>query len=159
MRYVWTAIPLCLIYLALTANFSLNNIIVGFLVCLIIAYLSDAPVTRLSLRRLPGALAALFVYIIVIFYDLILSSLWVARIVLDPKLPIKPGIIAVPSGSTSEYAEALSAHAITLTPGELVVEMDEHGVMYTHSLDATHPEDDARAAQQQRKNLLERIFD
>ena len=34
-------------------------------------------------------------------------------------------------------ATALSAHAVSLTPGELVVEIDDEGVMYTHCLDAS----------------------
>ena len=69
------------------------------------------------------------------------GGLFVARIILRRELQIDPGIIAVPSGCDSELASALSAHAISLSPGELVVEIDELGVMYTHALDITRSEE------------------
>lgn len=70
------------------------------------------------------------------------------RIILHPKLPIKSGIIAIPSTSESELGRALSAHAISLPPGELFVEMDENGTMYIHSLDVDLTEKQAGAAQE-----------
>jgi multicomponent Na+:H+ antiporter subunit E len=53
---------------------------------------------------------------------------------------------------------ALSAHAITLAPGEMVVEMDEKGVMYTSCLDTTNSEKYIEDAQKIRKDLLQKIF-
>jgi multicomponent Na+:H+ antiporter subunit E len=53
---------------------------------------------------------------------------------------------------------ALSAHAITLAPGEMVVEIDERGVMYTSCLDKTNSEKYTEDAQRMRKNLLQKIF-
>ena len=82
----------------------------------------------------------------------------VARIVLDPKLPIQPGIVAIHSGCKSELATALSAHAISITPGELVLGIDDKGVLYTHCLDATHAAQYATEAQALRRNLLSKIF-
>ena len=48
--------------------------------------------------------------------------------------------------------------AITLTPGEMVVEIDDDGIMYTHMLDASNPDKQVAAAQQTRRDLLSRIF-
>jgi multicomponent Na+:H+ antiporter subunit E len=91
-------------------------------------------------------------------WELIVSGLQVAHIVLSPSLPIKPGIIAIPSGTDSDLATALSAHAITVTPGELVVEISDDGVMYTHVLDVTMSEAARLNAQEQRRNLLSKIL-
>jgi multicomponent Na+:H+ antiporter subunit E len=77
---------------------------------------------------------------------------------LNPKLPIRPGIIAIDSGCSSELGAALSAHALSITPGELVIGIDDEGVMYTHCLDATHSAEYTAQAQAMRRDLLSKIF-
>jgi multicomponent Na+:H+ antiporter subunit E len=64
----------------------------------------------------------------------------------------------IPSGCDSELATALSAHAITLAPGEMVVEIGEGGIMYTHTLDVTQAAEYVAEAQQLRRELLRKIF-
>jgi multicomponent Na+:H+ antiporter subunit E len=158
MRYLWTTILLLPIYLALTANLELSNIITGGLVAFGVAALLRPAINPIGVRQLPGALWALIQYLGLLLIELIVSGLQVARIVLSPSLPIKPGIVAIPAGTDSELATALSAHAISVTPGELVVEIGDDGVMYTHCLDASQPEEVRLAAQQQRRDLLRRII-
>jgi multicomponent Na+:H+ antiporter subunit E len=107
---------------------------------------------------MPWALLALGRYLYIVVLDVVKGGLVTARLVLDPALPIKPGIIAIPSGCDSELATALSAHAITLAPGEMVVEIGEDGVMYTHVLDATQAAGYVAEAQYLRRELLRKIF-
>ncbi len=107
---------------------------------------------------MPRATWALARYVFVVAKDVILGGIQVARLVLDPKLPVKPGVIAVPSGSDSEWATALSAHAITLSPGAMVMEIGEHGVMYTHTLDITGADESIAELQRLRRDLLEKIL-
>lgn len=109
-------------------------------------------------RRLPSSVFALVRYLVKLVYDVLASGIQVARIVMDPALPIKPGIVSIPSECDSEMGTALSAHAITLAPGEMVVEMDEKGVMYTSCLDTTNSEKYIQDAQRIRKDLLQKIF-
>jgi multicomponent Na+:H+ antiporter subunit E len=96
--------------------------------------------------------------VLVVFGDAVKSGLVAARLVLDPALPVKPGIIAIPSDCDSELATALSAHAITLAPGEMVIEVGKDGTMYVHALDATRAAEYIEDAQQQRRELLRKIF-
>jgi multicomponent Na+:H+ antiporter subunit E len=97
-------------------------------------------------------------YLAILAADVVKSGIGVARIVLDPALPIKPGIITIPSCCESELGSALSAHALSITPGELVIGIDEAGVMYTHCLDATHSAEYTAQAQAMRRDLLSKIF-
>ena len=97
-------------------------------------------------------------YLAILAYDLIKSGIVVARLVLTPKMHLRQGIVAITAECDSELSTALSAHAITLTPGELVVEMDDEGVMYTHFLDVTEADKYMAEAQELRKDLLEKIF-
>lgn len=160
MNYVITMIPIWLVYLALTNNVQLSNLVVGLLLAAGVAYLIVPQKRPIDIRRLPGALVALVQYFAILFYDLILAGIQVARIVLTPSLPIQPGIIAIDAECETELATALSAHSITLTPGEMVVEIDDdNAIMYTHVLDATQAAKHAAAAQRRRKNLLQRIFE
>jgi multicomponent Na+:H+ antiporter subunit E len=151
-------IPLFLVYLALTSNLAWNNLLVGLLVAAALSWVLRPSPRPIQWRRLPTALLAVMRYLLVLLVDLITSGVQVARIVLDPKLPIQPGVVAIPAGCESELATALSAHAVSLTPGELVVEIDEDGVMYTHCLDATRAAEYVAEAQQMRRDLLQKIF-
>lgn len=158
MRYAGMMALLLILYLALTASLELSNIVLGALVAAVVAALLRPVRQPTSLQPLPGALWALAKYFIIMLWELIVSGLQVAHIVLSPSLPIKPGIIAIPSGTDSELATALSAHSITVTPGELVVEISDDGVMYTHVLDVSMSEAARLNAQEQRRGLLSKIL-
>jgi multicomponent Na+:H+ antiporter subunit E len=155
---IWMIVGLWLVYLALTANLELGNVVLGLLVATGLTLLLRPPRGTFELRRLPVALVALGRYLFVVCVDAIKSGLVAARLVLDPALPVKPGIIAIPSDCDSELATALSAHAITLAPGEMVVEIGKEGTMYAHALDATRAAEYVDEAQALRRELLRKIF-
>ena len=155
---IWMIVGLWLLYLALSENLEWSNLLLGLLIAVGLTALMRPQRGRLPLRRLPVALLALMRYLFVVARDALKSGLIAARLVLDPALPVEPGIVAIPSGCDSELATALSAHAITLAPGEMVVEIGEDGVMYTHALDATHASEYVAEAQHMRRELLRKIF-
>jgi multicomponent Na+:H+ antiporter subunit E len=159
-RLIQLSIPLLIVYLALTANLEFSNLVVGVLVSLLLSLLIPrAGLPPFSLARIPGFILAGIGYIGVVAWDVLRGGYSTARIVLDPSLPLNPGIIAIPSGSKSELGTALSAHAITLSPGELVVAIDDEGVMYTHCLNVDDSERFIDKAQSMRTNLLSKMFE
>lgn len=158
MHNLLIILSLLFVYLELSSNFEFSNIVLGLLIVTGITKLVRPRRRPSDWRRLPSATVALVRYAVILAYDLIASGVQVARIVLDPALPIKPGIVAIPSECESELDAALSAHAITLTPGEMVIEMDEAGVMYTNCLDVTDAERYVVEAQNMRRDLLQKIF-
>lgn len=155
---LWMVISLWLVYLALTSNLEISNLLVGLLIALGLTALLHPDPYRFRLRRTPGVLWAGLRYLVVVGKDVILGGLQVARLVLDPKLPVHPAVIAIPSGTESELATALSSHAISLSPGAMVMEIGEHGVMYTHTLDVTMPDEAYFEIQQKRSKLLAKIL-
>jgi multicomponent Na+:H+ antiporter subunit E len=162
MYFLLAVFSLAFVYVALSANPSGFNIALGLFMAAGIALLLR-PGRRLGWRalewrRLPSAVFALLIYTGILFRDLFVSGFQVARIVLDPRMPIRPGILAIPSGCDDETETALSAHAITLTPGELVVEIDDQGVMFTHCLDLPKSERLLPGTQKRRRLMLDRIF-
>lgn len=158
MSFVRAVLLLTIVYLFLTANLQPINILVGLLLGLGAALLVGQKGRPTRWRDTPRSLSAGIRYLAVLAYDIFVSGIQVARIVLDPRLPIKPGVIAIPSQCESDLGTALSAHAISLTPGELVVEIGMFNEMYTHVLDATHAADFIAEAQELREELLGRIF-
>lgn len=146
------------VFLSLTSNLQVFNLGVGLIVAFFVSRIFSLRFRKISIGLIPQALLAFLQYCFILVIDLIGSGVQVARIVFNPELPINPGIIAIPVRCDTELANALSAHAITLTPGQLVIEMDEHGVMYTHVLDISQEKDMIRHAQTQRRDLLRRIF-
>lgn len=64
----------------------------------------------------------------------LLSALHVARLVLDPRLPIRPRLVTYRSGLRREISRVAFAQAVTLTPGTLTVDM-QGGDFLLHCLD------------------------
>ncbi len=154
--YIW--IPLWLLYLIYSGNFEWRNVLAGFVIALVITALIRPRPRQIRVRRLPRALLALVRYLLLLAYDLVSAGFQVAKLVLNPGLPISPGIIAIPTDCRSELSLALSAHALSVSPGELVIEIDDQGIMYTHVLDASLKSAYVYEAQQIREKLLRKIF-
>jgi multicomponent Na+:H+ antiporter subunit E len=158
MRYTPFVFFLTLTYLMLTSNFEWLNIIVGILIAIGITLLLRPRLKVFSWRETPQAIVALLRYLLILAYDIVSGGVMVARVALSRHPELNSAIIAIPSECTSELATALSAHAISIAPGELVVEIDDNGVMYTHVLDASHSPEYKEQAQKLRRDLLQRIF-
>jgi multicomponent Na+:H+ antiporter subunit E len=153
-------LPLFLVYLALSGNLTISNLVMGLLVATGISLLMPRiELPAFSLARVPEFLWAGLRYLFVVAWDVLRGTYSTARIVLDPKMPLNAGIIAIPSGSKTELGTALSAHAITLSPGEMVIAIDQDGVMYTHCLNVDDSARFVTEAQELRKNLLSKMFE
>lgn len=57
--------------------------------------------------------------------EIIVSNLHVARVILDPRLPINPKVIDVPADQHSELGHVIYANSITLTPGTVSIGVRE----------------------------------
>jgi multicomponent Na+:H+ antiporter subunit E len=159
MHYLSAIVLLLFVYLEISSNLEIGNLVVGLLIAMGVTLLVRPRGGPVAWGRLISSIWALVKYLAILMYDLIKSGIQVARIVLSRRMRLRPGIVAIPADCESERGTALSAHAITLTPGQLVVEMDEKGVMYTHCLDATDAEKYVTEAQQMRRDLLDKIFE
>lgn len=155
---VKAAVALACLYLLLTGSAEAANLAAAALIGAIVAILLRPSGGGWSLRRLPGILWAAVLYAGIVLWDVITSGTKVARILMRRRLALRPGIVAIPSGCRSETGQALSAHAITIAPGEMVIAIDEEGVMYTHCLDADEAQAHAFAQQERRRRFLARIL-
>jgi multicomponent Na+:H+ antiporter subunit E len=65
--------------------------------------------------------------------EVLRSSLEVARVVLDPRLPISPRVIEIESTSQHPFDQVLLGNSITLTPGTLTLDLHD-GMLRVHTL-------------------------
>jgi multicomponent Na+:H+ antiporter subunit E len=72
-------------------------------------------------------------------FQVLHSALHVARLVLDPRLPISPRLVTCRTGLEREISRIAFAQAVTLTPGTLTVDM-RGGDFLLHCLDASSAE-------------------
>jgi len=159
---MYTLVPMFVLvftYLALPANLEFSNFILGFVIAAGILGLLRLPRSPVRWTRLPLAFMALAKFIGMLLYNVIRSGIQTARLILHPKLPIKSGIVAITAGGEGELGQAISAHAISLPPGELFVEIDDDGIMYIHSLDVYVTEKQSGATQKMLGETLRKILD
>ena len=96
----------------------------------------------MSLLRLPLRLWALLCLVATFLWDLVASSLSVARIVLSPYAQPLPAIVVVPVEARTRWGVALFAYCVSLTPGSTCLHVsDDLRRFYVHVLDARRDEE------------------
>ncbi|MBI1256708.1 MAG: hypothetical protein GC204_04505 [Chloroflexi bacterium] len=154
------AVPFAIVWMVITSNVSLGSFLVGGLLGTAVLLLIRSERPTIQWRKLPDQVVALVVYTATLGLDVIKCSIDVAKRVLQPNMPINPGILAVPTQDMDEndIIAAFSAHGITITPGELVLDFDGARTMFVHCLDVEASAQSAPGAQSKRLLLLKRIM-
>ncbi len=132
-------ILMSMVWAVLMGEVNLENLGFGFLLCFaVLAWLRPIPGAEKYTSRLPRAIFLIGYFL----WELLLSSVRVARDVLSPRPKIKPGIIGVPLDVESDAEITLLACLITLTPGTLTLDVsDDRKTLYVHSMWVTDPEE------------------
>nr|WP_309100305.1 Na+/H+ antiporter subunit E [Fredinandcohnia onubensis] len=74
--------------------------------------------------------------ILIFFRELVLSNYAIMKVVVKPKLDIKPGIFALPIQVEKDWEIMVLSNLITLTPGTLVMDIsDDKKLIYVHAMD------------------------
>lgn len=123
---------------AITGSFSAINLLFGFVLSIFAMSLIREQVGSLGYFSRARRISSLF---FLFLYELVMSAVRVAVLVLAPKPNIKPGIFAFPLTIEKDMEIALLANLITLTPGTLSVDVSEDKkYIYVHAIDASDPE-------------------
>ncbi len=143
---------LSIVWLALQGSFSIADFIVGLLMSLLVVYASRRNLFggRLQSHEVftspagvgPARLAWNWIrFGTFSLWSIIKSNIDVARVVLSPKMPIKPGIIGIPLDVRSERGMTILANIITLTPGTVSLDISsDRKTLYIHTLDVGNVE-------------------
>ncbi len=114
----------------------LKPLLVGFgvascvlVIVLILRMKVDLPQERFWLRLLPR----LPRYWLWLIGEVIVSNLWLARVILRPRLRIEPRVVDIQAEPGDAMGQAILGNCITLTPG--TVTLDDHdGVLKVHCI-------------------------
>ena len=129
---------LALAWAAVTGSFTFLNLAFGFVLAMGTLSLIREQVGSVGYFSRARRVISLFLLFV---YELILSAVRVAVLVLSPKMDLKPGIFAYPLKVDSDFEITLLANLITLTPGTLSVDVsDDRRTLYVHAIDASDPE-------------------
>ena len=146
-------------WILLTGSFAWQELVAGAVVSAGVALFSARWFVHESPGRFFGKrLFILIWYCVAIFpWELIKANCDMGKRALSPKLKINPGIIKVPVDVPTEYGKTMLANSITLTPGTITVDIDEHEGQtwyYIHWIDVV--ETDRAAAGEIIKGRMEK---
>lgn len=126
-------------WIVLTASFSLVNLLVGLLLSLLVAFITNKligePLEPFTVT-LPQAWRLLR-YFPHLVKEIVVANLDVAERVLNPHMPISPTIIKFKFPLKEPLFQIILANSITLTPGTLTVTIEDD-VFYIHCLAEEH---------------------
>jgi multicomponent Na+:H+ antiporter subunit E len=144
--YAATAGVLFCLWLLLTSSTSLQEVAAGAVLALAVAAVGYRGFTTRGLRMFsPRRLAHVVIYVPVFFWAMIKANFDVAYRVVHPRMPIRPGIVAIKTELKTDIGKLFLANSITLTPGTLT--MDVRGeVLLIHWINV-RDEDVERASQ------------
>lgn len=159
-RFIYTWLILFLVWLGFTTTFAFAEVVTGILLSFTVAIFSYKSFTHAGLKSLsPKRILYMFQYFFVFMIALIKANFDVARIVINPKLPINPGIVEVDSKLTSPFAKMILANSITLTPGTLTVDIvDNKFFIHWLYVTGTDQETTYREISKQFEDILIKIY-
>jgi len=140
---IWRQVPLLVwlvvLWLFLWDQVSVLSIVTGLVLALLVTRVFYLPPVELPDRVNPLGVLLFLVRFIV---DLVRASFQVAWMAVDPRRVPTSSIIAVQLSTKSDLSLTLTALAVSLVPGSLIVEADrQDDILYLHALGTETPED------------------
>lgn len=132
-----TNLLIALVWMLLQDTLSFRSFVFGYVIGLVILHFT---VGRLDQALYTRRVVAFIKLVAGFLVEVVRSGVRVSYLLLHPRLPISPGIIAVPLDVKSNEAITLFASMITMAPGSISVELsDDRAYLYVHALEAGDP--------------------
>jgi multicomponent Na+:H+ antiporter subunit E len=143
---------LAFVWMFLETSYTPTSFFIGYFFGLLIIYTFRRFFdSRFYLLRVIAVVNLIYIFT----RELILSNISVLKVILAPKLNIKPGIFAFPTELKKDWEITVLSNLITLTPGTLVVEVSEDNkILYVHAMNI----DDSDDAIKSIKNTFEKAI-
>lgn len=128
----WILCWLILVWVLLWGNISAANVLSGLAIALLITVFLPLPTVPVEGRFHPLPLLLLVMHVT---YSLAVSSVQVAALALKPGLPLS-AVLRAHLAVKSDLVLALAVNILNLTPGTIVLEIDQaRRMIYVHVLD------------------------
>lgn len=132
-------------WLLISASIHWQHILVGAIFSTILTVfwsnLNISSVNKTNFTLMQAFLLAR--YFVLLGVEIVIANISVAMIVLNPKLPISPGIVIMRCDLERSLLRVLYVNSITLTPGTITVELEDN-LLIVHALteDVAHDVED-----------------
>lgn len=131
MKTLWSALPLFVFWLILTASLAPADLVTGAVLAMLLGWWAsralwcdgDEPVLA------PRQVLRFCLYLPWLVKQIVVAAVGVAEKVLDPRMPIDPVMIVHHTPLQRTVSRVMFANSITLTPGTLTADLD--GTQYT----------------------------
>ena len=121
----------------LSASFNLIHLGLGLILSFTVAWINSGHSPFVPNFRLWGNI---LLYLPWLFFKIVQSSLHLSKLILHPALPINPKLIRVETQLKNRAAVVLLGNSITLTPGTITAEIDDHSLI-VHAMDEISAKD------------------
>ena len=153
MTFLLLNLLLAFTWAGVTASFTLSGLAIGFVLGYVALWFTQPIFGQKDdpyFRRVTAGIKLLVYF----HYDLVKSSIGVARDVLTPKALASPSLVEMPLDAKSDLEILLVTNLISLTPGTLSVDVSEdRSTLLVHAMFADDPEQLVRDL----KNGMERM--
>jgi len=132
--YIVAFMVALLVWILLTGTLELPSFIAGALVSLLVMF-STAQFFSAPVKKFlePQRYFYFIKFALVFLWECVLANFDVAFRVMQPEMPINPGIVKVKTRLKTEVALTALANSITLTPGTFTVDIEpKEGLLYIH---------------------------
>ena len=125
------ATALFVLWMMLSASFNWIHLGLGLILSFTVAWINSGHSPFVPNFRLWGNI---LLYLPWLFFKIVQSSLHLSKLILHPALPINPKLIRVETQLKNRAAVVLLGNSITLTPGTITAEIDDHSLI-VHAMD------------------------
>jgi len=124
--FLYVLILCFLVWLALLSSLHLQEVLVGLLASVVISFFLSSYYHGLGLPPLSAKrIVFSFLYVGILFWEIVKANFDVAYRVLHPRMPINPGVVVIRTRLKSDLARMILANSITLTPGTFTLDVSE----------------------------------
>lgn len=134
------SIVLWITWLLLNNTVSMGHIVLGGILAILIPWLTSSFWPKKIIIHNIGTLIR---FNFVVFYDILIANIVVARQVLSPNSSLNPGFLEVPLDITHPLGVSMLASTITLTPGTVSADLSRDKKFLTvHALHIENPNEE-----------------
>lgn len=154
--YPITSFTVFAVWLVLNGTLAPAHLVLAVVLAVVLPLASRPFLGDRTRVRAPLAVLRL---LFIVLWDIVLSNIVVARLVLGPVERISPGFVRLPLDVEHPYAVSLLASIITMTPGTVSTEVnDARGEILVHALNMPDPDQLVRDIKTRYEAPLKEIF-
>ena len=138
--FIVTCFVLFIFWIIVSGAYDLQHLLFGIVLSIMVAVFSRDLFIQKGERAIPRlkTVTLTLAYLVFLVKEIIMSNIAVAKIVLNPKMPISPGIVKFKTPLKKDIFKVFLANSITLTPGTFTIDIiDDY--YYVHAITTFDP--------------------